>query len=167
MKKGLIIIIIIFLIFIILGCGVYINLLTRQIIELSEYKDNINNNVQENNVEESNVGENGVEDDKIQEDKSIDIEFVRTYIVLANLNQTDATGEYNFYVVDKFQDFDPIVIKVDKKYTLKENQNYEFTFKGSKIEGKDYSTRDIFDVFDITNIEKTNKLGMEQTQDAI
>lgn len=163
MKKGIVIIIILILVLIIIDCGLYISSLTHQVKELSEYKDMaISNNVQEDNIENDKIQEN-----EVQEDQSIDVEFVRTFIVKANLNYTDATGEYNFYAVDQFQFFDPIIIKVDKQYTLKENQNYEFTFKGSKIKGKDYSIRDIFDTFTITNIEKTNKVGLEQTQDEI
>ena len=163
MKKGIVIIIILILVLIIIDCGLYISSLTHQVKELSEYKDNaISDNVQEDNVENDIIQENGV-----QEEQSIDVEFVRTFIVKANLNYTDATGEYNFYAVDQFQDFDPIVIKVDKNYKLQVNQNYEFTFSGSKIEGKDYSTKDIFDTFTITNIEKTNKVGLDQTQDTI
>ncbi len=101
------------------------------------------------------------------ENKKAQVEFVRTYNIVSNLNKTDATGENNFYVVQQFQLFEPIVIKVNKKYVLQENKNYEFTFKGSKIDGKDYTIQDIFITFDITNIEKTDKVGLEQRQDAI
>lgn len=161
MKKNVIIIITLIIVAIILFCGIYISLITHHIIEFSNYKDNTSN--QENNLE---VDKN--EETLIQENKNIDVQFVRTFTVLANLKQTDATGEYNFYVVDQFQNFNPIVIKVNKEYNeLEINQNYEFTFKGSKIEGKDYSIRDIFDTFYIINIEKTNKLGLEQIQDPI
>ena len=101
------------------------------------------------------------------ESKTTDIEFVRTYNIVSNLNKTDATGENNFYVVELFQTFEPVVVKVNKKYVLQENENYEFTFKGSKIDGKDYTIQDIFNTFDITNIEKTDKVALEQRQDAI
>ncbi len=95
------------------------------------------------------------------------IEFVRTYNIVANLNKTDTTGENNFYVIELFQTSEPVVIKVNKKYVLKENENYEFTFKGDKIEGKDYTIQDIFNSFDTINIEKTDKIGLNQRQDAI
>ena len=106
-------------------------------------------------------------DEENKENETTYIEFTRTYNIVSNLNKTDATGENNFYVVQQFQLFEPIVIKVNKKYVLQENGNYEFTFKGNKIDGKDYTIQDIFNTFDITNIEKTDKEGIEQRQDAI
>lgn len=111
--------------------------------------------------------ENGKDEEKVEETKATDVEFVGTYMVVANLNKTDATGEYDFYVVEKFQEFEPLVIKVNKQYKLTENVNYEFTFNGKKTEGKDYTTRDIFDTFTISKIEKTNKVGLDQRQDSI
>ena len=96
-----------------------------------------------------------------------DVEFVRTYNVISNLNMTDTTGKYNFYVVQQFQLLEPIVIKVDKKYSLEENANYEFTFKGKKIEEKEYTIQDIFSTFDIIDVEKTDKIGLYQRQDTI
>ena len=102
-----------------------------------------------------------------KENETTDIEFTRTYNVVSNLNMTDTTEKYNFYVIQQFQLFEPIVIKVNKKYTLKENENYEFTFSGSKINGKEYTIQDIFNTFDIVNIEKTEKTGLEQIQDEI
>ena len=102
-----------------------------------------------------------------KENEITDIEFTRTYNVVSNLDMTDTTGEYNFYVIQQFQLFEPIVVKINKKYTLEENENYEFTFSGSKINGKEYTIQDIFNTFDIVNIEKTEKTGLEQIQDEI
>ena len=103
-----------------------------------------------------------------KENEVTDIEFTRTYNVVSNLNMTDTTGEYNFYVIQQFQLFKPIVVKINKKYTLEENKNYEFTFSGKKINGKEYTTiQDVFYTFDIVNIEKTEKTGLEQIQDEI
>ena len=99
--------------------------------------------------------------------KITDVKFVRTYNIVANLNMTDTTGKYNFYVVQQFQLSEPIVIKIDNEYNLEENKNYEFTFKGTKIDGKEYTIQDIFNTFDITNIEKTDRIGLEQRQDEI
>ena len=91
-----------------------------------------------------------------KENETTDIEFTRTYNVVSNLNMTDTTEKYNFYVIQQFQLFEPIVIKVN-----------EFTFSGSKINGKEYTIQDIFNTFDIVNIEKTEKTGLEQIQDEI
>ena len=87
---------------------------------------------------------------------------------VADLQKTDQTGNYNYYVIEKFQYDNPIVIKVEKKYKLDENANYEFSFKGGIDGGKtDYSMEEIFKQFRIINIQKTNKEGLEQRQDKI
>ena len=97
-----------------------------------------------------------------------DVEFVRTYHIVADLRKTDQTGNYNYYVIEKFQYDNPIVIRVEKKYKLEENANYEFTFKGGVDELKtDYSMEEIFNQFRIINIQKTDKEGLEQRQDNI
>ena len=143
-------VIIISLIILTFICVMQILRLHNKIVEMQ--KDNTTNNVAQENAENENT---------------TDVEFVRTFYIVANLHQTDAVAENNFYVINQFQTFNPIVIKVDKKYNLEEKENYEFTFKGTKIDGKDYNNEEIFDCFEITNIEKTDKLGMEQIQDAI
>ena len=149
MKKS-VKVIIISLIILIFICVIQILRLHNKIVEMQ--KDTTNNNVAQENAENENT---------------TDVEFVRTFYIVANLNQTDAVAENNFYVINQYQTFNPIVIKIDKKYNLEEKENYEFTFKGTKIDGKDYNNEEIFDCFEITNIEKTDKLGMEQIQDAI
>ena len=122
------------------------------------FKENYKEKYENQNVEKNNEGENELKE----------VEFTRTYNIVANLNMTDAIGENNFYVVKQFQNFEPIVVKVNKEYTLEEKANYEFTFKGTKKDGKEYYTlQEIFDTFDITNIEKTDKIGLEQRQDGI
>ena len=149
MKKS-VKVIIISLIILIFICVIQILRLHNKIVEMQ--KDTTNNNVAQENAENENT---------------TDVEFVRTFYIVANLNQTDAVAENNFYVINQYQTFNPIVIKIDKKYNLEEKENYEFTFKGTKIDGKDYNNEEIFDCFEITNIEQTDKLGMEQIQDAI
>ena len=97
-----------------------------------------------------------------------DVEFVRTYRVISDLQKADQTGNYNYYVIEKFQYDNPIVVRVENKYKLEENTNYEFTFKGG-IDSKktDYSMEEIFKQFRIINIQKTDKEGLEQRQDTI
>ena len=97
-----------------------------------------------------------------------DVEFVRTYRVVSDLQKTDQTGNYNYYVIEKFQYDNPIVVRVENKYKLEENTNYEFTFKGGIDSLKtDYSMEEIFKQFRIIDIQKTDKEGLEQRQDKI
>lgn len=94
-----------------------------------------------------------------------EITFVRTYNIVANLQRTDSSGQYKYYVIEQFQMDNPIVIKVESSYNLNENENYEFTFEGTKTEGKEYTIQEIFDNFKIVDIQATDKEGLEQRQD--
>lgn len=94
-----------------------------------------------------------------------EITFVRTYNIVSNLQRTDSSGQYKYYVIDQFQMDNPIVIKVESSYNLNENENYEFTFEGTKTEGKEYTIQEIFDNFKIVDIQATDKEGLEQRQD--
>lgn len=96
-----------------------------------------------------------------------EITFVRTYNIVSDLQRTDTSGQYKYYVIDQFQMENPIVIKVESSYNLNENENYEFTFEGTKIEGKEYTIQEIFDNFKIVDIQATDKEGLEQRQDVI
>ena len=94
-----------------------------------------------------------------------EITFVRTYNIVSDLQRTDTSGQYKYYVIDQFQMDNPIVIKVESSYNLNENENYEFTFEGTKTEGKEYTIQEIFDNFKIVDIQATDKEGLEQRQD--
>lgn len=94
-----------------------------------------------------------------------EITFVRTYNIVSDLQRTDSSGQYKYYVIDQFQMDNPIVIKVESSYNLNENENYEFTFEGTKTEGKEYTIQEIFDNFKIVDIQATDKEGLEQRQD--
>ena len=96
-----------------------------------------------------------------------EITFVRTYNIVSDLQRTDTSGQYKYYVIDQFQMENPIVIKVESSYNLNENENYEFTFEGTKTEGKEYTIQEIFDNFKIVDIQATDKEGLEQRQDVI
>lgn len=96
-----------------------------------------------------------------------EITFVRTYNIVSDLQRTDSSGQYKYYVIDQFQMDNPIVIKVESSYNLNENENYEFTFEGTKTEGKEYTIQEIFDNFKIVDIQATDKEGLEQRQDVI
>ncbi len=95
------------------------------------------------------------------------ISFIRTYRVVADLNETDQTGQYNFVVVEQYQVEEPVVIKLDKQYKIEENANYEISFNGIKILEKEYSIKEIFENFQIVSVKKTNKIGLDQIQDKI
>ncbi len=95
------------------------------------------------------------------------ISFIRTYRVVADLNETDQTGQYNFVVVEQYQVEEPVVIKLDKQYKIEENANYEISFSGIKILEKEYSIKEIFENFQIVSVKKTNKIGLDQIQDKI
>ena len=94
-----------------------------------------------------------------------EITFVRTYNIVSDLQRTDSSGQYKYYVIDQFQMDNPIVIKVESSYNLNKNENYEFTFEGTKTEGKEYTIQEIFDNFKIVDIQATEKEGLEQRQD--
>lgn len=96
-----------------------------------------------------------------------EITFVRTYNIVSDLQRTDSSGQYKYYVIDQFQMDNPIVIKVESSYNLNKNENYEFTFEGTKTEGKEYTIQEIFDNFKIVDIQSTDKEGLEQRQDVI
>lgn len=99
------------------------------------------------------------------ENITAEITFVRTYNIVSDLQKTDSSGQYKYYVIDQFQMDNPIVIKVESSYNLNENENYEFTFEGTKTEGKEYTIQEIFDNFKIIDIQATDKEGLEQRQD--
>ena len=102
---------------------------------------------------------------KMTPNKSVN--FTKTYNVITDLKNTDQTGEYNYYVINQYQLGEPAVVKISSEYKLQENVNYEFSFVGNKEDGKNYSMQEIFNTFKIVSIEKTDKEGMEQIQDAI
>lgn len=97
-----------------------------------------------------------------------EIQFVKTFFIVSDLDKLDNSGEYKYYVVEQFQKDNPTVVKMDKKYSLSENTNYEITFKGYKSsENVKYTIQDIFDNFEIIDIQVTQKQGIEQIQENI
>ena len=95
------------------------------------------------------------------------VEFKKTYNVKRYLAPLDNSGDYKYYIVSQYQVTETAIVKISARYNLEENQNYEFSFEGFKKENKSYSIEEIFNDFGIINIEKTDKTGMAQTQDAI
>ena len=82
------------------------------------------------------------------------------------LDISDESGNYDFYAIRQFQDNDnPVLIKVEKKYNLEEGENYEIVLYGVKEEEKTYTQNEIFENFEIQDIKKTDKTGLDQIQD--
>lgn len=80
----------------------------------------------------------------------------RACTIIENLEKEDTTGEYNYYVVKNIDEDNPVVVKIDKKYELQANTNYEFEFSGPK---KAYylnndDMRYIFELCEIINIKQ-------------
>ncbi len=141
-------IIIIIELIIIIALIIYIILINNKIKTISETSDNSTNTNIENNTNTSQKKE-----------------YIKTYSIIEKLDISDATGSYNYYVIKEFQDDDPVVVKIDNKYNLEEDKNYEFILYGIKNDEKNYSQSEIFKDFEITDIRETNKTGLEQIQD--
>lgn len=104
---------------------------------------------------------------EVIEEKS-EITFTRTYRVVEILEYEDTINEFSYIILDKFQEFNPYIVKIKKEQAtnLHENNCYEFTFKGTYIKDFDYSNiRQLFNDFDIVNISATNKSGLDQIQE--
>lgn len=95
-----------------------------------------------------------------------EVRFIRTYEVVADLKMPDETGNFHYYTIKQYQNEEPVVIKIENKYKLEENQNYEFTFTGT-VPSKSFqyfSISEIFEKFTIVDIVKTEKEGSDQVQ---
>ncbi len=117
------------------------------------------NTVSENNVIEVDSKTNYAQDELEKR------EYIKTYNIIEKLNLSDETGNYDYYVIKQFQVDDPVVIKVDNQYNLEQGKNYEFVLYGVKKEEITYLPNKIFEDFEIKNIVKTDKTGLEQIQD--
>lgn len=99
---------------------------------------------------------------------SVTTQFTQTFYVVSDLNKTDNSGNFNYYVLEQFQKDNPAVVKINKTYKLENGKNYEITFKGLKSESaKEYSIFEIFNNFEMVSINLTNKVGLEQIQEGV
>ena len=97
-----------------------------------------------------------------------EISFTRTYRIVKILDYEDATNQYTYIILDKFQEFKPYLIKLEKTLatTLTQDKFYEFTFNGIYKENIDYSNiQELFNNFNIISIKLTDKSGLEQIQE--
>lgn len=119
----------------------------------------------ETNTKTGNSNLNTQETENISEDTEKS-EYIKTYNIIQKLDISDETENYDFYVIQQFQDNDnPVLIKVEKTYNLEEGENYEIVLYGVKEEGKTYTQNEIFENFEIQDIRKTDKTGLDQIQD--
>ena len=58
-----------------------------------------------------------------------------------------------------------MMFSINPAYDLEQGENYEFVLYGVKEDGKTYSQNEIFENFEIIDIRKTDKQGLDQTQD--
>ena len=115
--------------------------------------------------------------------KEYDCSFTRTYKIIDLMKEyRAAVPERSFIIVDQFQFFEPVVhsIPTKLKENLKVGEYYEFTYhiKGKMDELKELEMIDIVGMIveehpDNDNltatlqIKKTDKLGLDQTQEPI
>lgn len=119
----------------------------------------------ETKTKTGNSNLNTQETENISEDTE-KLEYIKTYNIIQKLDISDETENYDFYVIQQFQDNDnPVLIKVEKTYNLEEGENYEIVLYGVKEEGKTYTQNEIFENFEIQDIRKTDKTGLDQIQD--
>ena len=167
MKKSLLIILVALFALLSVGLGIYCIKLNTKIDEL-ESKDKITNN----DVENDNV-----------EQIALDCSFTRTYKIIDLMDEyRAAVPERSFIIVDQFQFFVPVVhsLPTKLKENLKVGEYYEFTYylKGKMDELKELEMIDVVGMIveehpDNDNltatlqIKKTDKLGLDQTQEPI
>ena len=115
--------------------------------------------------------------------KEYDCSFTRTYKIIDLMKEyRAAVPERSFIIVDQFQFFEPVVhsIPTKLKENLKVGEYYEFTYhiKGKMDELKELEMIDVVGMIveehpDNDNltatlqIKKTDKLGLDQTQESI
>lgn len=167
MKKNLFIILAGLFALISVGLVIYCIKLNTEIDELKSNDKIINNNVENDNGEQI----------------ALDCSFTRTYKIIDLMKEyRAAVPEGSFIIVDQFQFFEPVVHSLPTK--LKENlivgEYYEFTYhlKGKIDESKELEMIDVVGMIveehpDNDNltatlqIKKTDKLGLDQTQEPI
>ena len=167
MKKNLLIILVGLFALLSVGLGIYCIKLNTKIGEL-ESNDKITND----DVENDNA-------DQI----TLDCSFTRTYKIIDLMDEYRAAApERSFIIVDQFQFFVPVVhsLPTKLKENLKVGKYYEFTYhiKGKMNSLKELEMMDVVgmvveehpDNDNLTTtlqIKKTDKLGLDQTQEPI
>ncbi|MBQ9854452.1 MAG: hypothetical protein IJO57_05420 [Bacilli bacterium] len=167
MKKNLFIILLGLFALTSVGLGIYCIKLNTEIDELKSNDKITNNDVENDNVEQI----------------ALDCSFTRTYKIIDLMDEYRAAApERSFIIVDQFQFFVPVVhsIPTKLKESLKVGQYYEFTYhiKGKMDSSKELEMIDVVGMIveehpnndNLTatlQIKKTDKLGLDQTQEPI
>lgn len=167
MKKNLLIILVGVFALLSVGLGVYCIKLNAEIDGLKS-----NNKITNNDVENDNV-----------EQIALDCSFTRTYKIIDLMDEyRAAVPERSFIIVDQFQFFVPVVhsLPTKLKENLKVGEYYEFTYhiKGKMDSSKELEMIDVVGMIveehpnndNLTatlQIKKTDKLGLDQTQESI
>lgn len=100
--------------------------------------------------------------DKLNSLKDETCEYTQTFSYLGDYKYTATVPKYKFIVVDRFQEFNPIILEIDiEKFDIdfKLGHNYEITFVGH-ITDSDLKTPTI------KEIKETDKIGLGQVQES-
>ena len=167
MKKKILIVLVGLFVSLSVGLGIYCIKLNAKIDGLKSNDKITNNDVENDNVEQI----------------ALDCSFTRTYKIIDLMDEyRAAVPERSFIIVDQFQFFVPVVhsLPTKLKENLKVGEYYEFTYhiKGKIDESKELQTIDVVGMIveehpDNDNltatlqIKKTDKLGLDQTQEPI
>ena len=167
MKKKILIVLVGLFVSLSVGLGIYCIKLNAKIDGLKSNDKITNNDVENDNVEQI----------------ALDCSFTRTYKIIDLMDEyRAAVPERSFIIVDQFQFFVPVVhsLPTKLKENLKVGEYYEFTYhiKGKMDELKELEMIDVVGMIveehpDNDNltatlqIKKTDKLGLDQTQEPI
>lgn len=131
----------------------------EQITELTEKLAEVSNDKDELLVKlgkyEPEVFENG------------ECTFTKTYRIVDIMDYKAEDDSLKFIVIDQFQVQEPFIIKLTKDQVsqLKKDEHYEFTFEGKK-KYKNNEKAEIFDKFELIELNKTDKVGLNQLQES-
>ena len=167
MKKKLLIVLVGLFASLSVGLGIYCIKLNTKIEELESNDKITNNDVENDNVEQI----------------ALDCSFTRTYKIIDLMDEYRvASPEHSFIIVDQFQFFVPVVhsLPTKMKENLKVGEYYEFTYhiKGKMDALEELEMMDVVGMIveehpnndNLTatlQIKKTDKLGLDQTQEPI
>lgn len=90
---------------------------------------------------------------------NLECTYTQTFKYIEDYEYKGATNTERFIVVDRFQEFIPSILMINDEEILKDklipSNFYEITFVKDIISGK----------YSIKEIKKTDKLGLDQTQE--
>ena len=90
-------------------------------------------------------------------------EYTQTFFYVGNYEYTANVPTHKFIVVDKFQEFSPIILEINTSefdINFEKGKKYEITFQDSS------NNKISYDKPVITSIVETDKLGFDQVQES-